>query len=302
MHCPCPKCEATIDIAVGETSDQGGYQKCPECSGRYWRGREDFTLRVYRKDGPIYCADCGSLLGAEDLCRGCGRLYPDYILVQQEKPAVRRARGGFSLGFGVPSRRGHAPVVVADRPAREPLNLRWLWYLAAAALVVVLAAGGILFLQERQAGSEYSRKYVSVLYGVKAALDYNLKVAHERAAKWRQQQGSARAVAPPLPDRIKKRLPRVRARVAEALAGLPEAPEAYVAARKRLDRLHAIYLRVHRLNLTLPETPDRYEQAARDLEEEFVRTAKGLRQEMPPDLRKALNEALPRYRNLAFLK
>ncbi|TYO99012.1 hypothetical protein EDC39_104136 [Geothermobacter ehrlichii] len=302
MHCPCPKCEATIDIAVGEISGQGGYRKCPECGDKYWLGREDFTLRVYKKDGPIYCAGCGSALGHEDLCLHCGRLYPDYVLVQKEKPAVRKARGGgFSLEFGGRSRR-HAPVIVADTPAREPVNLRWLWYLAAAALVVVLVAGGIMLLQDRQVGSEYSRNYVVALYGVKSGLDQNLKVARDRAEAWRHQQGSARAVAPPIPDKEKKRLAKIRTAVAGALARLQDTPDEYAAARRRLDRLHAIYLKAHQLNMARPESPDGYEQAAGALEREFLETASGLRQEMPPDLRKALNEALPRYRNLAFLK
>ncbi|RMF48561.1 MAG: hypothetical protein D6751_00035 [Deltaproteobacteria bacterium] len=303
MHCPCPKCNATFDLPLDQISDSGGFHPCPECGAKFWVGREAFTLRVYPKQGNVYCADCGAVLEEATVCVCCGALWPDYIRVQKDKPAARKARGGggFSFEFGG-SKPAYAPVIVAESAEKQPRDWRWLWWAACAALVIALVAGGVTLLKDLDFGGDHDRDFVVALYGLRSGIDQNVKVARNRADAWEKQSGSARAIAPPIPDHETARLSKSRAAIDLAMDKLKNAPDKYAAVKKRYDRLFEICQQAYRMNEARPDSPKNLREQANAIEKSFVETALPLKQEMPSGMRKELVQSVGRYRNLAFLK
>lgn len=302
MLCSCPKCSTNFELPLEQVADAGGFHPCPECGAKVWIGREPFTLLVYPKQGPVYCAECGSVLKEATVCVRCGALWPDYIRVQKDKPAARKARGGgLSLEFGGP-KPSYAPVIVAESGERQPRDWRWLWWSACAALVIALVMAGVTLLKEIDFGGDYDRDFVVALYGLKSGVDQNVKVAKARADAWERQTGSARALAPPIPDYETVRLAKSRAAIDLAMDKLKNAPDRYAAVKGRYGRLYEICQQAYRLNEEKPESPAALRTEADRIEKSFVDTALPLKQEMPAGLKKELQQSAGRYRNLAFLK
>ena len=95
-----PKCDAIIETSHLDVSTSGSSLRCTECNDKYWAIREKFSLRAYKKQGRIYCFDCGQQLGIENLCLGCGSHCPDYCIVQASKPVPRKQKkAGFDFSF-----------------------------------------------------------------------------------------------------------------------------------------------------------------------------------------------------------
>ncbi|RME38684.1 MAG: hypothetical protein D6794_05025 [Deltaproteobacteria bacterium] len=302
MHCSCPKCHADFELALEQVSESGGFHSCPECGAKVWAGREAFTLRVYPKQGPVYCATCGAVLEEATVCVRCGALWPDYIRVQKDKPAARKARGGgFAFEFGG-SKPSYAPVIVTESAEKQPRDWRWLWWAACAILLIALVVSGVTLLKDLEFGGDYDRDFVVALYGLKSGVDQNVKVARDRADAWDKQSGTARAVAPPIPDHETARLAKSRAAIDLAMDKLKEAPDRYAAVKSRYDRLFQICQRAYRMNEQKPESPAALRSQAATIEKSFIDAALPLKQEMPSGLKKELQQSLGRYRNLAFLK
>ena len=114
MKCSCPKCDAIIETSHLEVSAKGSSLRCPECNDKFWAIREGFSLRAYKKQGRIYCFDCGQELGTEHLCVSCGSQCPDYCIVQASKPAPhKQKRAGFDFSF---ARRSNESKPKPSRP------------------------------------------------------------------------------------------------------------------------------------------------------------------------------------------
>ncbi|ORJ54281.1 hypothetical protein [Geothermobacter hydrogeniphilus] len=304
MQCACPKCKATIEIQQQEIPVEGGFRHCSECNVKYWVGREDFTLRVYRKQGSIYCSDCGHELGCENLCLHCGSFFPTYILVQEGRPAVRKQhRSGF-FPVRKPVRRAAEPArgkVDAEKTTGSGIDRRWLAYAVLAVLVVVLAVGATGLYRSHQQQKAYARNFVVALYGIKSGVDLNLKAAAARAAAWRKQEGSMAVLAPPLAEKEQRRLAKVKGAIDTALEALGETPESAAAARKTLDQLYSAYLKLYSLNQDNPSSLEDFLDRQNRLKGKFFKTAETLKNQMPNNIMDELRESVPKYRNLSFL-
>ncbi|PNU21443.1 hypothetical protein C2E25_02505 [Geothermobacter hydrogeniphilus] len=304
MQCACPKCKATIEIQELEIPVEGEFQYCSECNEKYWVGREDFTLRVYRKQGNIYCSDCGHELGCENLCLNCGSFFPAYILVQEGRPAVRKQqRSGFFLARK-PVRRASEPVrlkVEAEKITGSGIDRRWLAYSVLAVLVVVLAVGATGLYRSYQQQKAYARNFVIALYGIKSGVDLNLKAAAARTAAWRKQEGSMAVLAPPPAEKERQRLAKVKGAIDTALEALGETPEPAVAARQTLDQLYSAYLKLYSLNQENPSSLEDFLDRQNRLKGKFFKTAETLKSQMPDNIMEELRDAIPKYRNLSFL-
>jgi len=297
--CACPKCEAVIEVEIDEISNAAASQQCPECNFKFWTHREEFTLRPYKKKGKIYCFGCGHELGHDDLCLRCGRLFPDYYVVQTAKPAQRKQqKEPFSFSF----RSARRPVEeVAFEEVAEPrqrTNFKPLAYVALAVLLLVLAGGVGKYYLHQQAKKQYSRNFIVALYGLKSATDLCLGNSAKISSAWK---ASGQAIAPRLSTEQLTRLETVKVAIDEALDKLAETPEEFADSRQRLTKLYQIYLQLKSLNESSPDSLAELSANVAKLDKEFVAAAKQLKNGFPEMLLDELTASVGKYRNLGFM-
>jgi hypothetical protein len=300
MKCPCPKCDATIEIPEQKVSATGNSQNCPECKDKYWFRQEKFALRAYRKQGRIYCSDCGEQLGSDLLCLNCGSLCPDYCVVQSSRfVSHKQQKTGHSFS---PPRRSKASATPSPAPkARQPqANRTWLAYLALAVLILALVGGMSKVYLDYKANQEYARNFIVALYGVKSGTDLSLGLIDNLSTTW-QQNLKAGGIAPRPNQKDLDKLNQVKKRISQAMATLNESPEKFAEARQKLIRLHGIYMEINALNFSRPDSLEDYTVAVDNLKTRFFKVADELRNSMPEELSEELKVSVARYSNLNFM-
>lgn len=293
MRCSCPKCSAQIELDSPSVPEKGEMTACPECGGRFWRHREPFALRAYRKEWKIFCDRCGGEPGADELCGACGQLFPDYWVVQTSKPAQRNVRTPL-LPRGASSPVGKIRPGMAESPAAGeglPFRLsgRVLGYVGGAVLLAVLGLFLVNAYSARAARQQFARNYVVALYGIKSGLDMGLKKGEVI------EQGRG------LSSKDLADLKTVKDEVDVAMAAVGTPPEEFVGATERLTALYQVYTRVYALDNNPPGSPADFAAAADKLEDSFAASARELKAALPEELAAELAQSVTKYRNLAFL-
>ncbi len=310
MKCPCPKCDALIEVSEQEIS-AGGSQSCPECKQKYWTQREEFMLRAYKKQGKIYCIGCGHELGHEMLCMQCGCLCPDYCIVQSSKPVARkRKKAGSSFSFSFGRGRRAQPAVwessgkVAPEQSKVPSDhktrKKGLTYAVIALLALVLIGGMTKVYLDKQADQKYAKSFIVALYGVKAGTDLSLKTIADISSGWKETVENTNI--PPRPSQKDlDKSQRAKARISAAVGKLSESSEKFIPARKNLVRLQKVYEKIYALSISTPGTLDAFTVSTRKLEADFLKTAGELKSSMPEVLQEKLQDSLDKYPNLRFM-
>jgi len=307
MTCACPKCETAIRIEPDHISYTGTQLNCPKCKGKFWTQREDYSRRAYKKPGKIYCFGCGGELGNEVICLSCGKLYPEYSVVQTSKPVQRKQRKektgfSFNLDFKPAKKRAEKTESVLE-PVRETdtevrTNFKPLAFAAMAVMVVVLIVGIAKFYSHAQARQQYSKDFIVALFGIKSGADFCLKNSREVSTTW---ESTGQAVAPRISQKKLDHLNDVKQQIDLAMDKLAETPEEFSASRDKLARLYQVYLKTKALNESPPASFTVLADDIQKLENDFTATARSLRDVMPEALHAELKESVARYRNLKFL-
>ena len=314
MNCSCPKCDALIETNHLEVSAKGSSINCPECNDKFWAIREGFALRAYKKQGRIYCFDCGEELGTEHLCVNCGSQCPDYCIVQAAKPVPRKQqKAGFEFSFArkskdpKPSRLkpslGRQPSSAEASPDKGETKTGSRWMIYAGILVVslvLLVATGKAYMGYK-ADKEYSKGFVTALYGVKSGTDECLKMIDALAAKWERETGSERGMIPRMEKKDRERLVKIKSRVDQAVDGMIETPEKFSDAKAKLGRLHGIYEQIYDLALSSPNDLDTFKSSRSKIETDFFRAASELKRAMPKVMMDELEISINKYKNLEFM-
>lgn len=307
MKCVCPKCEALIETHDQEVSVKGDSQRCPECNEKYWTQREEFMLRAYKKQGRIYCIDCGHELGCETLCMQCGSLCPDYCIVQSSKPVVRKQKkAGFSFSLGRRSKPAEQTIIRKEAPEQseeapdQKTNKKWLAYAAIAVMTVVLVGGMTKAYLNHKADQLYSKNFITALYGIKSGTDLSLGIIADLSSEWGETVNTTN-IAPRSSQEKLEKIKLVKTKINKALGSLGESPEKFTTAKKDLIRLHKIYEKIYALNTSTPDSLDTFAASTRKLEAEFLKTAGELKNTMPDIIREELQTSVARYRNLKFM-
>jgi len=302
--CACPKCEAVIEVEIDDITNAAASQQCPKCNVKFWTQREEFTLRPYKKKGKIYCFGCGHELGHDDLCQRCGRLFPDYFVVQTAKPVQRKQQ---KKSFSFSSRPAREPVEevtfeeVAFEEAAEPrqrTNFKPLAYVALVVLLLVLVGGIGQYYLQQQAKKQYSRNFIVALYGLKSATDLCLGNSAKISSDWK---ASGQAIAPRLSTEQLTRLETVKVAIDEALEKLTETPEEFAASRQQLTKLYQVYLQLKSLNESSPDSLEELSANVAKLDKDFIAAAKQLKNGFPDMLLDELTASVGKYRNLRFM-
>lgn len=311
MRCSCPKCDVIIEVQEEGLSAKGNSRHCPECSGKYWVQREHFMLRAFKKQGRIYCFDCGHELGVENLCMGCGSICPDYCVVQSSKPSVHvQQRAGFSFSLSrsqatkstaprLSSKRA-APHSDSEQKHQQPVNSKWLAYAGLAVLLLVLAGGVGKFYLAQKAEQQYAKDFIVALYGIKSGTDMCLESIDAISTEW-QKSAESFNVAPRPTEKDLGRFATVKTRISEAMDKLNESPEKFVEARENLARLHKVYGEIYALSTSAPGSLGALTESKQKLETEFFKKADVLMTSMPEPLQGELRISVAKYRNLKFM-
>ena len=307
MKCVCPKCEAFIETHEQEVSSKGDSQRCPECNEKYWTQREEFMLRAYKKQGRIYCIDCGHELGCETLCMHCGSLCPDYCIVQSSKPVVRKQKkAGFSFNLGRRSKPAVQTIIRKEAPEQseeasdQKTNKKWLAYAAIAVMAVVLVGGMTKVYLNHKADQLYSKKFITTLYGIKSGTDLSLGIMADLSSEWGKTVKITNIAPRSSPEKLDK-IKLVKTKINKALGSLGESPEKFTKAKNDLIKLHKIYEKIYVLNTSTPGSLDTFSASTRKLEAEFLKTASELKSTMPEVLQEELETSVTKYRNLKFM-
>lgn len=308
MKCPCPKCDAIIEVSEQETSANGSSGRCPECNDKYWTQREEYTQRAYKKLGRIYCCDCGAELGYDMLCTGCGSICPDYCVVQATKPVARKQqKAGFSFSLtrsDKPARRESPSLDFPDRQVKDvsarPNSSKLLAYVATGVLLLVLAGGLTKVYLEHKASQQYSKDFIVALYGIKSGTDMSMGHLAGLSAEW-QKAAESSSLAPRPKQADLDKVAAVKVRIGEAMGKLNEAPEKFAEARNNLIRLHGVYEKIVALNIAAPGSLESLNGSTQKLEAEFFKVAEELRKTMPDDLQEELKVSVVKFRNLSFM-
>lgn len=300
MKCACPKCDTTIEIQDQKISASPAAQQCSDCREKYWFRRENFNRRAYRKQGRLYCIDCGEELGNDVLCRHCGRMCPDYCVVQIPRfVSHKQQKGGPAFSLNRKSRPS-VRAVPAPKATGRKANITRLTYAVLAGLVLVLVGGlGKLYL-DSNTHQAYAKNFVVALYGVKSGTDLSLDLIDSLAGEWQKNLGAG-GIAPRASQKDLDKLGKVKQRISQAMTGLEDCPEKFVTARQKLVRLHGIYEQIYALNVSKANSLDELNASEARLKTAFFKAADDLKRVMPEELSTELKSSVARYNNLNFL-
>jgi hypothetical protein len=298
MNCSCPKCDASIQADLDQISEGGSFRKCPECNARFWAHKETFSLRAYKKEGKIYCDTCGSELGLDNICHGCGALHPGYCVVQLSRPARRKIRkSDYSVSLAPkPKKQIFTPSAASSVESRKPLLVK----LGLLILIVALGVVAGSYYLNNKAIQGYSRIYVRALYGIKSGADRNMQLCSKTAADWKAKQASAQIFDARIIPSESAKLTAVKDEIDNILQQLKETPEKFTDSRAKLDRLYGTYVKLHDLNRSPPKSLAEFTDASTRLQSSFDKAAQDLKVSLPEELLEEVRKAAPRYKNLQF--
>jgi len=234
-----------------------------------------------------------------DLCLQCGKLIPNYYVVQTSKPAQRKhQKKSFSISF-TPATKKTADFTYED--AAEPkkqTNFKPLAYVVLAVLLLALAGGLGKYYVHLQNKQQYLRNFIVALIGIKSATDRCLKNSAKISSDWKD---TGQAIAPRLSENELDHLESVKVAIDEAMDKLAETPEEFTESRQRLTKLYRIYLKLKSLNESSLASQEELSATSAKLEQEFIVAARQLKGTFPEPLQDELTASIGKYRNLRFL-
>lgn len=296
MKCACPKCSATIEIPEPEVPEKGKFLNCPECNGRFWTHREDFSLRGYRKSGEIFCTHCGEEPGTDTLCRSCFTLFPDYWVVQKNRPARRKARKP-ALSLRLPSlpernkERRTTPEIEKQGGETRPLNRKNL-ILAVGGLAVlaILLITVTIFYKNYQAEKRFSDNYVMTLYGIKSGTDHGFATLEKMISSSRPANSEEISDI----KTIKSRIDGFRSR-------LNPVPARFSSTAADLSRLYALYEKIHSLAISSAGSSPGLPDEVNALKKAVNQGEQRIKRNIPQDLLSKIREVTIKYKKLQFM-
>ena len=294
MNCECPKCSSNIEVAEPAVPEKGEFVRCPDCSSRFWLQRETSFLKSLKKEGKIYCSQCGNEPGSDTYCKSCFAQFADYWLVQTAKPSRKQVHP-----------KGSRPSVLANSPrifkksATAPPKIRKrsgpisqkLAISLAVAMVLLAGAllGGFKYLAYKER-MEFTNNYIKGLYAIQSGIDHSQQ-SLERMLK-------ANGL---LNDKDATRLKRVDSQIKEFMAKLGHPPQEFLQAAADLNALFMVYSEYYGLAATESGASQKLPDKMRQLDVNLAKVQTQLKKELPEDLSQNIQLVSNRYKNLAYL-
>lgn len=300
MTCSCPKCNSQIEVDLSKVSDSGSFIPCPECKGRFWVNRESYSRMSLKKEGVVYCDQCGKELDHKIVCSSCGVMFPDYYLVQASKPPRRQVEKvnlltmSFSLKPATPTYTYEYAYEGKKRTAgwAPAFNMR---IIGTVAVVLLLAALGGYYYHIKQVEKQFARTYMRTLYSIKIGTDLSLNTCAKISADWKSKgEGSV----PRISTDDESRLNQVKDLTDKFMQKLNDTPRKYLGDKERLANLYQIYSKAHSLAIAPSGTVASFEGAAANSRNEFNSAISDLKSNMPSALSEELQLAQKRLKAL----
>lgn len=311
MTYSCPKCTAEIEFDLAQIPEEGTSSSCPQCNARFDLLRESFAGRALRKSGHLNCIKCGNRLGYTIHCRGCGAVYPDYLIA--EPPDARRRRQarkrweslkGFDFSFtsSQAASTGYSPQAqTAAISATNGANQTKKIIVAVMSVVVLIGVlvGGITKYKEYLAEKAYTESFFKALYCIKSGNDLSLTTCTKIATDMKTKLDSGRVVTPYTPPEDAAQLNKLKASTDKLMQQLKEPPPKLQKVNSSLTALNSAYTQAHVLAVAPPPLPlPAYIEASAKADSEFKRVAQEFKASLPQNLSKKLQQAKIKYKIL----
>jgi DNA-directed RNA polymerase subunit RPC12/RpoP len=310
MMCTCPKCHATIELDLPEVTEAGTTASCPACNARFSVHRESFGGRALRKSGEISCAACGSELGSQTHCAACGAQFPDYLVVTLGRRRARRDSKKLKLKTSpfpqAPKSSTQLPSLdMSLRPeAATPLPGKKLAgsktsNIAVTALVLVALIGtGVFFYLKNEAEKTYAKNFVLATYCVQTGVDKALKSNTRIAAEWKLKAdaGQPYVARPSLDD--ERDFGIISGKISALSQKLTKAPKKFASCGEKLDKLQAVFTKVHALAQAPGSSLQALSDSSAKLDAEYKVAVKEYKSGMPDEIMDELVSASQRFKGL----
>lgn len=294
MKCLCPKCSSNIEVDEPASPEKGDFAQCPECKARFWRNKENFILRVYKKDWKIFCDHCGSTLGPDTFCGSCAHAFPDYWVVQASKPAKKPGEKT-EFSFNLPVKKQKKETRSAPRPRQASLNFpeliaenkKLLIKLAGVLGVAVLLACGGWFYMNDQAEKAFCDNFARTLYGIQSGSGRSLEKLDQIVLSGHR-----------LSDKDISELNSIKDEVDGARKRISEPPGRFADPAQKLSGFYNIYTQLHNLAVSTSEVSPELTEKIKSLQGKYSSAETKLPQGLPEELMSTLRAASVKYRSL----
>lgn len=174
MKCLCPDCSNQIQLNEPSSTEKGGFASCPECHAKIWLNKEPFVLRGYKKDWKIFCECCGDEVGADFFCQSCFASYPDYWVVQKNKPVKSVAKKqGFSFEIRPKVKKTQITIShresVPSEKSKEKFLSRNLVVISGCLMLLVAGIVGYIAYSQYSQNKAFTEAYVKTLVMIKTS-------------------------------------------------------------------------------------------------------------------------------------
>ena len=300
MTCSCPKCKALIDFDSTEIQSDGFFSKCAECGTSFVIRKESFARRALHKSDGISCAECGDHPGSSIYCQSCHAIYPDFLVIETSSTAKRgfgKLLAAFNIlkhlkigGTAQPSLESYSAAPA--RPAKG-LSLQGKpALLGIIAVIVITAAGGGYHWYQTSQEEEYASNFVRNLLVIKMGRDLDIKISSRLAADMKTGTSSA------LTAEELKSAASVKNDADTVMKRIDKVPDTFTASNDSLKKLYDTYSQLN-ATVTLPAgSADIYSGAVKKIDDDFMKTARELKNGLPEKLSEKLSVNTKKFKEL----
>ena len=190
---------------------------------------------------------------------------------------------------------------VSPERSKEKTGSGWLIYAAVAALALILVIATGKTYMGYKADKQYSKTFVTALYGVKSGTDVCLKMIDDLISRWERETGAGAGIIPQMDKKDRERLAKIKVRVEQAVEDLGETPEKFSEAKANLGKLQSVYEQIYALSLSSPSNPGAFQTSRSKIETDFFKSASDLKRSMPKVMQDELEISINKYKNLEFM-
>lgn len=298
MKCSCPNCSNLIEVDAPGNPEKGGFIQCPECNAKFWRHLENFSLRAFKKDWKIFCAQCGEEIGLDHYCKGCGAYYPEYWVVQKDQALKHKPIGpAFSLDISFSSTKASKtafvlPEIKKPKVSEEVYEGSSPFLKVVAGLLVILALIGYGFtkFQGYKAEKAYIQSYIKTLYSIRSSTKVHRRLIDDRLKNAGAVLGSNR----------QQQMKLAKGKIEALLAKLDPPPEEYRTATAELNNLFLQYNKLYQISVSDSVFQDDILVVLKTRNQAITDSEEKVKRALPPQIVEDINNVVNKYGNLKY--
>ncbi len=298
MKCSCPNCSNLIEVDAPGNPEKGSFIQCPECNAKFWRHLENFSLRAFKKDWKIFCAQCGEEIGLDHYCKGCGAYYPEYWVVQKDQAPKHKPIGpAFSLDISFSSTKASKTAFVLPdipKPTFKDDSYEgsspFLKVVVGLVVILALVGFGVKTYMAHKAEQTFIKAYVKTLFGIRAATTANQRLINKRL----ENAGDL------LSNTEQAKMKRINGKIEALLAQLEPTPDDFEAATTELKNLFREYQSLHQITVSNSVFQDDILTVLRERDEAIKQSAAKVKSSLPREIVEEINSVTNKYTNLKY--